>query len=507
MARPKTPTTTEFEGEIVVSSRIIDYLSSGLYESPAACLKELVNNSYDADANNVRIYVKPDADQIIIDDDGHGMTRGDFERHFKRIAESHKRDKSETTDSGRPKIGRIGIGVIAANELCEVLEIFSTKENSKELLHVKINFSEMNKPLADRRRDGEDGDIAKADYVGVVSETEASDHYTRIFLDKVRGEARNILAGAGPQRLDGPRRSLYGYSHESVAKILKELDLPTWKEFDSYSETMLKVALNVPVEYAENWLPKKMMRQVVKFTEPLKNSSFKVYYDGTELRKPIIFNPSGRSFIKTFNFKGKNVSARGYFFAQHGGIKPNELHGMLVRIRHAAVGQFDNSFWEFPISESSLIQRWVSGEIWASDKLEAAMNIDGRTLRETHPAYVELREALHNELREVFRSARSRIYQAGNFERRRERVEREVAAVRRTAEEYAPVIGRRETRKLIEPWVEAVRSDPVDRAVLKKYTVSEFYNVVLDVAKDILSKKQLVEFLTRLNEKLLSKRR
>ncbi len=58
--------STEFHGEIRVASRIVDYLSSGLYESPSAALKELINNSYDADAINVAVYVKPDADRIII---------------------------------------------------------------------------------------------------------------------------------------------------------------------------------------------------------------------------------------------------------------------------------------------------------------------------------------------------------------------------------------------------------------------------------------------------------
>jgi hypothetical protein len=43
----------QFSGEILVSSRIIDQLSTNLYESPAACLKELINNSYDADATKV----------------------------------------------------------------------------------------------------------------------------------------------------------------------------------------------------------------------------------------------------------------------------------------------------------------------------------------------------------------------------------------------------------------------------------------------------------------------
>src|SRR2546425_11430036 len=97
----------KFSGEIKVASSIVDYLSSGLYESPAACLKELINNSYDADAKNVAVFVKPDADRIIIEDDGMGMSKDEFIRHFERISESHKRDESSKTHSGRPVIGKI----------------------------------------------------------------------------------------------------------------------------------------------------------------------------------------------------------------------------------------------------------------------------------------------------------------------------------------------------------------------------------------------------------------
>lgn len=168
-------------------------MSSGLYESPAACLKELVNNSFDADARHVDIFVKPDADRIIVQDDGEGMDRAEFQAHFDRIAESHKRDEYDTTNSGRPKIGKIGIGVIAANELCEKMEIFSTKAGSTELLHVTIDFEEMRKPVHLRKQEG--GDVVKADYFGEVLPTEKSDHYTHIYLTSVRGETKEILAG------------------------------------------------------------------------------------------------------------------------------------------------------------------------------------------------------------------------------------------------------------------------------------------------------------------------
>ena len=187
-----------FQGEIKVASRIVDYLSSGLYETPAACLKELINNSFDADALTVKVFVKPDADRIIIDDNGEGMSRQEFELHFQVISESHKRDDSDMTILRRPKIGKIGIGFIAANEICDLMEIFSTKKGHPELLHVTIDFKKMREDPAVRRRQGDA--FAKGDYEGEVLETDTDRQFTQIFLKGVRGQAKDILAGATRRR-------------------------------------------------------------------------------------------------------------------------------------------------------------------------------------------------------------------------------------------------------------------------------------------------------------------
>src|SRR6266705_1498058 len=136
---PSPAQTSEgFRGQIRVASKIIDYLSSGLYDSPAACLKELVNNSYDADGAAVHIHVQPDADQIVIEDDGEGMTKDEFIENFSWISETHKRDTSEvTTRFRRPKIGKIGIGFIAANEICEEMRVVSSKEGDPHAIDVR----------------------------------------------------------------------------------------------------------------------------------------------------------------------------------------------------------------------------------------------------------------------------------------------------------------------------------------------------------------------------------
>lgn len=492
----------KFAGEIKVASRIVDYLSSGLYKSPAACLKELINNAYDADARTVHVFVKPDADRIIIQDDGNGMTKDEFVHHFERISESHKRDVGERTiQFGRPKVGKIGIGFIAANEICETLEIFSTKAGSTELLHVTVNFSEMSRPLSERRR-GE-SDIAKADYEGEVLRAELDEHFTHIFLEHVRGEARNILVGATSQSLNTTVRSLYGKNPTSVVNALKEPTLNSWKDFDFYTETMLRVALNVPVRYANGWIPIDQHEKVSDIEREVDKLKFDVFYDGTELRKPIVFSPgSKKHFVEPFSFKGKHVSAHGYFYAQHGVLKPQDLHGLLIRIRNAAVGEYDSTFWGFTPSIMQLIQRWVSVEIWADDRLEDAMNIDRSTLREAHPAYVELRSEIHSQLRRVLERARKRLYEAGSEVRRKQSAADARQSISATIYSVAGEISKPTARKLAEAWSKSVGHD-VSKQSLKRYTVAELYGVVVEVAKDVLDAEQLELFLTKLTNRLI----
>jgi len=492
-----------FSGEIKVASRIIDYLSSGLYHTPAACLKELVNNSYDARAKRVDIFVKPDADRIIIEDNGDGMNKNEFQKHFDRVSESHKRDENDITEGNPPrsKIGKIGIGFIAANELCEVLEIFSTKAGSEELLHVEIDFSEMRKPIEERRRDGEL--IVKADYEGEILSAEKEEHYTQLFLTKVREPIKEILAGAKSQSIQTKAISLYGLKSESIARILKNPKLNNWKEFDIYSETMLNVGLNVPVKYHENWVPPQFKDSVKYFEEEIEKLDFHVFYDGTELRKPIVFNPPDDSMlIDEFEFSGEFVSAKGYFYAQHGAVRPNDLQGLLVRIRQAAVGEYNHSFWDFSPSESPLIQRWVSCEVWADDRLEEAMNIDRRTLRVAHPSYIELRNAIHTHLREVLRKATKEIYKAGSDERKKEQTEKFVKSVNTFVRETVAPISLKAAKTITSLVDKSASSKSLLKRLERKFTVVELYDAVIETAKEVLTEKQQAEFLERLSEHL-----
>ena len=413
------------KGEVRVASRIVDYLSSGLYESPAACLKELVNNSYDADATEVFLYVKPSARTVTIEDNGSGMTPQEFEDHFQKIADSRKRLTSDVTSTlGRKKIGRIGIGFVAANELCDVMRIESTVEGSTELLDVSVNFRAMREDPIERR--AEDGSLLKGDYEGGVLATDAGRHFTRITLTELRLGAQDDLVRSTPEPSQVAVASLYGMSPNEVREVLADSDLKTWSDLDRYSQTQLHVALNVPVAYHNRWIGIDASRRSHSldtlehnFMERANALKFKVVYDGTELRKPILLRATRGAFVANrLRYEGDAVSFDGYLFAGHGGVVPKELQGVLIRIRDTAVGEYSHDLLDFPAGRGSLVQRWVSGEIYASEELEEAMNIDRSTLRTTHPAYVEMRHAFHKILAEFLSEVRIKLYQAASSERR-----------------------------------------------------------------------------------------
>ena len=497
-----TDNDNTFFGEIVVASRIVDYLSSGLYDSPAAGLKELINNSYDADATSVDVFIKPDADRIVVADDGHGMNKEDFQRHFERISESFKRESSGFTESGRPKIGKIGIGFIAANEICDVMEIFSTKDGSRELLHVSINFEVMRQE-PNARRKGDGVEFAKADYEGEVLETDAESHYTQIFLKEIRGNSRKLLAGAKARGHVAGKRSLYGLSAASIQQLLRDPHLKSWAEFDDYSQTILQVGLNVPVSYYEDWLPPDRINELGDFYEDAESLDFKLCIDGTQIFKPIVFAPeAGNALISRFEFSGEHVVAKGYFYGQNKTIQPEELQGLLIRIRNAAIGGYDHSFLNFSPREGSLIQRWISVEIWASDDLEGAMIINRRELRSDHDAYEELQDAIHEHLSEFIRELRAKLYGAGSKARKQQRAKTIVSSIGQIADEIvapgAPVAAAEMKRS----WTQTTQEDKGEARILKKFTVAELYRITLEIAEEILTPEQRQEFVRRLTARL-----
>lgn len=64
---------------------VLNHLGLNLYSNTPAVLSEVVANSYDADALEVKIDISQESDKIVIIDDGNGMTLQEINEKFLRV--------------------------------------------------------------------------------------------------------------------------------------------------------------------------------------------------------------------------------------------------------------------------------------------------------------------------------------------------------------------------------------------------------------------------------------
>lgn len=115
-----------------IELNVLKHLGIGLYSSTPAVVTEIIANAWDADAKLVTIKLDVDGDTIIVQDDGHGMTRDDVQGKF--LAVGYSRRTSSTKDmskSGdRRVMGRKGIGKLAMFSLAKSITVVTKAEGS-----------------------------------------------------------------------------------------------------------------------------------------------------------------------------------------------------------------------------------------------------------------------------------------------------------------------------------------------------------------------------------------
>ena len=124
----------------VVDASLLQELGERLIGRPAIALGELVKNSFDADATVCRIEFGDD--QIVVADNGTGMSEGDFLTHWMRIATTHKVDDRVSTRFKRPLTGSKGIGRLSAQFLADALTLESTSTGvAPEGIYAEVDWS------------------------------------------------------------------------------------------------------------------------------------------------------------------------------------------------------------------------------------------------------------------------------------------------------------------------------------------------------------------------------
>lgn len=130
-----------------ISLAVLNSLGRNLYRNFITILGEAISNSWDADANNVRITIDKEKSEMIVVDDGEGMSSSDFRNKFLRIGYS-KRAKKSNSQKGRPYIGRKGIGKLALLSCADRIVIV-TKKSGEIATGGVIDNSELDKAIQD----------------------------------------------------------------------------------------------------------------------------------------------------------------------------------------------------------------------------------------------------------------------------------------------------------------------------------------------------------------------
>ena len=141
-----------------ISLSVLNHLGRNLYRNFITVLGEAISNSWDADAKNIWIYIDRDKDSLIIKDDGLGMTETDFQDKFLKIGYSKRKDGTTQTISGRPFIGRKGIGKLALLSCAKKIHIF-TKTATTDFIGGVIDNSSLDQAINDDNSQYELGNV------------------------------------------------------------------------------------------------------------------------------------------------------------------------------------------------------------------------------------------------------------------------------------------------------------------------------------------------------------
>jgi len=138
-----------------ISSGLKDLIGGQLITDKFAAIFELVKNSFDAQATEVKIIfdrIYQVDSKIVIVDDGKGMDYNDIKDKWLFVAYSAKKDGTEDKQDYRNNLkairyaGAKGVGRFSCDRLGKVLNLYSIKKsNQSHIEHIKVNWGEFEK--------------------------------------------------------------------------------------------------------------------------------------------------------------------------------------------------------------------------------------------------------------------------------------------------------------------------------------------------------------------------
>ena len=214
-----------------ISLSILNHLGRNLYRSFMTVLGEAISNAWDADAHNVYITIERDQQKLVIIDDGDGMNDSDFQNKFLKIGYSKRKDNTTQTNSGRPFIGRKGIGKLALLSCAQKITVI-TKTTTSAVVGGTIDNSGLDLAIKD--------DISSNDYSLDIPTDEIITTYTPLLGEKGTAIIFEGIKDGIRNRIDYIRKLVALYFRfslkDSTFNITINGEPITLKELDSIKE-------------------------------------------------------------------------------------------------------------------------------------------------------------------------------------------------------------------------------------------------------------------------------
>lgn len=168
-----------------LSLNVLNHLGINLYSNIPAVLSEIVANSWDADAESVKITIEND--EITILDDGCGMDANDINEKFLFVGYQKRKDSAKSPKFERRYMGRKGIGKLSMFSIANEVEVYSRKktEMGYETNALRMKVDDITKKITNSVEDSNDSSSYYPDVLE-YEEKDITETGTKIVLKKLK---------------------------------------------------------------------------------------------------------------------------------------------------------------------------------------------------------------------------------------------------------------------------------------------------------------------------------
>jgi histidine kinase/DNA gyrase B/HSP90-like ATPase len=131
--------------------RLLDHIGLAMYSNFNKAIAELVVNGYDADATEVAVEIT--AHQIVIRDNGTGMSEDDIRNSYMMLGSDQKRNVKRTPRFNRLPIGNKGIGKLAGLGIARRISVTTIKGARSLRYEIDRDELEKSKTIEDSRHE------------------------------------------------------------------------------------------------------------------------------------------------------------------------------------------------------------------------------------------------------------------------------------------------------------------------------------------------------------------